>query len=407
MRTYSIPSLEHLLSTPSKPYPLTKTFAEHKHEPFVSLHTSGTTGFPKPILWTHDWANSCAHCLRMPGPTPNLPTATYVYGSKNRVLLPFPPFHASGVIGQTLFAICTGTTLVTPAFSPDPAQGVRLIANTLDFLGKGNIHLVALPPPHMEYLATQPELLDRIAKNVDLAMWGGGDISTAAGNVIAQKIRLTTDLGSTELGLWPSLQRTRDNTWNGEKVDEYWHFVPLHPALNIRLDIVASTPEGDIGEAIMTRNETGWIQPLFHVYQNDKERSLGDLFLRHPQHPDLWKYHGRVDDLLTFLTTEKFHPAVAEQRIDAHPAVEECMLVGTRRPKAALIMRLKEGRTLEDVWGVVEEVNEEMPVYARVERGMVVLVKEPFLRTPKGTVSRGGMLKMYGREVDEVYGAAV
>jgi acyl-coenzyme A synthetase/AMP-(fatty) acid ligase len=407
MQTYSIPSLEQLLTTPSKPYPFTKSFAEHKDESFVSLHTSGTTGFPKPILWTHDWANSCAQCLRMPGPTPDLPTATHLYGAEKRVMLPFPPFHASGVIGQTFFATCAGTTLVTPPFSPDPVTGVRLIAETLEFLGKGNIDIVALPPPHMEYLATQPELLDRIAKKVDMIMWGGGDISATAGNVIAQKMQLCTDIGSTELGLWPSLQRTRDSTWNGEKVDEYWHFIPLHPALNIRLDIVASTPAGDVGEAIMTRNQTGWVQPLFHVYKSDSQRSLGDLFLRHPKHADLWKYHGRVDDLLTFLTTEKFHPVVAEQRIAAHPGVEECMLVGTRRPKAALIVRLKQGTALEDVWAMVEEVNAEMPVYARVEREMVVLVTQPFFKTPKGTVRKGEMLEVYAREVDGVYGAAI
>jgi acyl-coenzyme A synthetase/AMP-(fatty) acid ligase len=33
-----------------KPYPYTKTFSEAKDEPFLVLHTSGSTGLPKPIM---------------------------------------------------------------------------------------------------------------------------------------------------------------------------------------------------------------------------------------------------------------------------------------------------------------------------------------------------------------------
>jgi acyl-coenzyme A synthetase/AMP-(fatty) acid ligase len=404
MRTYQIPSLEDLLTTPTQPYPFTKTFAQHKNEAYVSLHTSGTTGFPKPILWTHEWADSCAQCLRLPGPTEQVRTATYVYGANKRVILPFPPFHASGVIGQTFFATCTGTTLITPPFTPTPEAGVHVIADMLDFLGAGNVDLVTLPPPHMEYLATNPALLDRISKNVKMAMWGGGDLSTAAGNIISKKMQLFTDVGSTELGLWPSLERSENSTWNGEVVDEYWHYVPLHPALNIRLDVITSSPEGDVGEAIMVKNEEGgWIQPLFKLYPNDKERSLGDLFLRHPRHSDLWKHHGRVDDLLNFITTEKFHPGEAERRLGSHPAVVEVMMVGTRRPKAALIVRLADGAKVGDIWGVVDEVNQTSPVYARVARDMVLVVEKPFLLTAKGSVQKKAMLELYGTQLDELY----
>ena len=35
------------------PYLYEKTFEEAAHDPIVIVHTSGTTGMPKPILWTH------------------------------------------------------------------------------------------------------------------------------------------------------------------------------------------------------------------------------------------------------------------------------------------------------------------------------------------------------------------
>jgi acyl-coenzyme A synthetase/AMP-(fatty) acid ligase len=237
-----------------------------------------------------------------------------------------------------------------------------------------------------------------------MAMFGGGDLGVETGNIIAQKMQLNTDVGSTELGLWPSLARSETSMWNGEKIDEYWHYLPLHPALNIRLDFVSSSPEGDIGEAIMVRNdEDGWVQPLFKIYTSDKERSLGDLFIRHTRHPELWKHHGRVDDLLNFITTEKFHPGVAEQRIGAHPAVEEIMMVGTRRPKSALIVRLLEGSKVDDIWKVIEEVNETSPIYAKVDKDMILIVKEPFLKTAKGSVQKKAMLELYDKQLDELY----
>ena len=86
MRTYQIPSLEDLFSAETQPYPFTKTFAQHKLEPLVSLHTSGTSGFPKPILWTHDWADSFIQSLSLPSPSDELQTATHFNGSHKRVM---------------------------------------------------------------------------------------------------------------------------------------------------------------------------------------------------------------------------------------------------------------------------------------------------------------------------------
>lgn len=54
MQVLHLPQLHDLLdgiSTP--PFIYNKTFDEAGKEPFCMLHTSGTTGSPKPISWTH------------------------------------------------------------------------------------------------------------------------------------------------------------------------------------------------------------------------------------------------------------------------------------------------------------------------------------------------------------------
>lgn len=55
MQVLEIPGAQHWLMSeePAVPYPYTKTYAEARLDPWVVLHTSGSTGMPKPINQTH------------------------------------------------------------------------------------------------------------------------------------------------------------------------------------------------------------------------------------------------------------------------------------------------------------------------------------------------------------------
>ncbi|KAH7382441.1 hypothetical protein DE146DRAFT_226995 [Phaeosphaeria sp. MPI-PUGE-AT-0046c] len=406
MRTFEIPSLETAMFAKSKPYPFTKTFEKHRLEGFLTLHTSGTTGFPKPILWSHGWANSVIEYLQLPREVGNFNTASHFHGK--RIMFPFPAFHTSGIYGQVFFPLATGTTVVLPPPAESPSAAMERVADALDFLGDDpdyKIETLAAPPPHTEYLAQNPALLERIAR-AGTFMFGGSNISTFAGRTVSKKMRVVNDLGSTELGLWPSLERPFSNIWDGEEVKDLWQYTPMHPVLNLRFRPVASSVDGDVGEAVLVRDDKGVVAPVFHIFTQEQEKPLGDLFIRHPRHPELWKHYGRTDELLNFITTEKFHPAAAERQIGAHEAVEDVIMVGTGRPKAALILRLKEGKSVDGVWEVVEEVNKSSPVYARVDRDMLLVVTEPFLLTAKGSIQKKATLDLYKTQLDKMYGGS-
>jgi acyl-coenzyme A synthetase/AMP-(fatty) acid ligase len=411
MRTLKVPSLETLLTYKRPPYPFTKTFGQHKHEPFLTLHTSGTTGFPKPILWTHDWVNSVLQCQYLPTISDRLRASRHLQGPDKRLVFYFPAFHTSGIFGQLFLPLGTGAVTVLPPNASTPAATMEAMSDVIDLTCNNNdnktqkVHVLVAPPPHLEYLASQAPLLDRVSQNIKMAMFGGGSISAAAGTTLAKKMQVFNDMGTTESGLWPSLERPKPDESNKEEVYEFSQYTTVHPAFNIRLNPVSTSSEGDVCEAIMVRNsdESGFVQPFFKIFTNEKEVSLGDLFVRHPRYPELWKHIGRVDEMLNFITNEKFQPAAAELRIMAHPAVEEVMIVGTRRPRGALIMRMKEGRTLEDAWEIVDEVNGANPVYARVTKDMVLVVKEPFLLTAKGSIRKKAMLDLYQGQLDALY----
>lgn len=54
MKVIDLPELSNLLDAETvDAYPYTKTWDEAIRDPFCLLHTSGSTGLPKPIVWSH------------------------------------------------------------------------------------------------------------------------------------------------------------------------------------------------------------------------------------------------------------------------------------------------------------------------------------------------------------------
>jgi acyl-coenzyme A synthetase/AMP-(fatty) acid ligase len=92
-----IPGIHELLDEKSRAYPYTKTFEEAKNEPLVALHTSGSTGMPKPIVWTHEWAAAYYNMIQLDPPAGYESQDRLFQG--NRVFFLFPPFHV-GISSQ-------------------------------------------------------------------------------------------------------------------------------------------------------------------------------------------------------------------------------------------------------------------------------------------------------------------
>jgi long-subunit acyl-CoA synthetase (AMP-forming) len=59
--------LEELLATGEvNKYNFSKSFGEAVKDPFVVLHTSGSTGLPKPVILTHGWPTAFNNHSRLP-----------------------------------------------------------------------------------------------------------------------------------------------------------------------------------------------------------------------------------------------------------------------------------------------------------------------------------------------------
>jgi acyl-coenzyme A synthetase/AMP-(fatty) acid ligase len=91
MPRFEIPDVDELLDREYPAFAYDKTFDEARCEPLVMLHTSGSTGFPKPVLWTHDWANATGMGLYLAIPEGYESLSAKLLDT--RVLSLFPQFH--------------------------------------------------------------------------------------------------------------------------------------------------------------------------------------------------------------------------------------------------------------------------------------------------------------------------
>ena len=98
------PSLDELLNQEHPKFSYGKDFEQARTEHFVVLHTSGTTGIPKPLIWTHGSCSAVWEMTQLQAPDGYEIAERYLVGKKLFVTL--PPFHVSHhetsfVFGQT------------------------------------------------------------------------------------------------------------------------------------------------------------------------------------------------------------------------------------------------------------------------------------------------------------------
>lgn len=300
-----------------------------------------------------------------------------------------------------MLPVFCASIIVYPLSGMSPS--VHAAAESLEYT---TVDVLTLVPPHIEEISRDPALLRFLSGKLRALFWAGGDISAAAGNTISDHIRLFTALGSTEMGMWPTLHPS------GHWPLAHWKYMHVHPSMHVDFRFQSDhLYEAYIKKSLVQEEE----QPVFKVFPHLQEYSSGDLFSPHPSEPHLWQYHGRADDMLVFASGEKFHPAAVENHIVQHPEVEEALLVGTRRPQAALLVAMRveiplaspeeRKEAIERLWPTIKESNETCPAYAELTEGHILFVspQKPLMKTAKGTIQRSSTERLYNQELDQLF----
>ncbi|MCJ1380723.1 hypothetical protein MMC17_003831 [Xylographa soralifera] len=396
MSVYQIPELEYLFDHKHQHYAFEKTFEKARGEPLVVLHSSGTTGFPKPLIWTHDWAAAFRRDRNL-APPPG-------FESSDKLLL-----GAAHIFGSLMFTMFCGTTMIYPLSGLPPTADV-----ILSCLQHTTIDAITLIPPQAEEIGRSPTIITTIASQTNAILYGGGEISSRAGDAIAEHMKLFTSCGSTEMGLWHSL-RPIGKGWEAGM----WRWMRFHPSQNIQFRLQDTIENQNLYEAVVVRNTESIDaeQPVFKLAQYSQlpEYCCGDLFSPHPEDPESWEYRGRKDDMQVFSSAEKYYPTAMEAAIAmSHPAIEEVLLIGTGRSQAALLVEMRESvpppaptheEAVEQIWKGIEAANKTCPPTAQITKQHVrfTTAEKPLVRTAKGSVQRSASVEAYQKELNMLF----
>lgn len=133
MRTLTVPTLKELLDVGSSSevevYPYAKSFEDACHDPCLILHTTGSTGLPKPIVWKNGMLTTYEAWRLVPPIDGYVPT-TEVYQQATRAYTSMPLFHTSGINAAITWALSLGVTLVygDPHVPPNAAYVAEMHA---------------------------------------------------------------------------------------------------------------------------------------------------------------------------------------------------------------------------------------------------------------------------------------
>ncbi|KAH7020725.1 uncharacterized protein B0I36DRAFT_251534, partial [Microdochium trichocladiopsis] len=386
------PSLDELLRVePVKQYPYRKSFEEARQDPCWMLHTSGSTGLPKPVTrYMPSTASNESHLLC--GPIDGQPLLIDETIDA-RVYVTFPLFHSAGLSNALLWPIYCNRTAI---FGPHVPLTTTVLEDMMDH-ARPDIILTA--PLVVEDMVKSESTMERLSK-LRAVSFGGGPLSQEIGDVICQRTKLILIMGTSEAG-WLTCVDTDRQDWN------YLHF---HPKTGLEL---RSHPSG-LSElwAVRKPELTQW-QTVFTTFPNLQEYCFKDLFSPHPTKKDLWHYEGRADNIIVLSSGEKFNPTSMELVIGVNPLVSSVLICGQARLQIAAIMELadhvdaEKGRDelLHELAPAIRKANEDAPKHAQLSNDYIIFASrdKPFLRAGKGTVQKQLTLDVYQKEIDDMY----
>ncbi|KAL8790158.1 MAG: hypothetical protein Q9195_006485 [Heterodermia aff. obscurata] len=397
MKFLEMPDLDDLLAKTAKPVPVyrfTKSFEEARHNPCMVLHTSGSTGIPKIVVVKQGWFSVLDAYQTLTG-LGAAPSQLSRFAGL-RLFMPFPYFHSASIGLCLALPVFLDMTLICPPAKP-------LTADLADqYHCHANCDVSMLPMSVLQDLNSDRPAYQNLEK-VKYLGYGGSKISSGLGKSLAEKAYLFSFIGLTEACTLP-FQAIAQEDW------QYLHFEPS-TGCEFR-----QRSETEYEMVMVRRPKTEYLQAVFVTFPEASEWGTKDLYSKHPTKPHHWLYEGRADDVIIFSNGEKLNPLSSEQSIEAHPEIQNAIVIGTGRFQAGLLLDpIKEtldqdgqSHLLERVWPSIEEANRNTVAHGRINKNLILFAKseKPLMRTAKGSVRKKLTLELYSEEIEDLYKGA-
>ncbi|KAK4096417.1 acetyl-CoA synthetase-like protein [Parathielavia hyrcaniae] len=342
------------------------------------IHSSGSTGLPKPIYQTHKAA-----------------IANYAVSMEMRAFITLPLYHNHGIC-NFFRAVYSGKSLHVYNASL-PLTHDHLVS----IMTRHRFEIFYGVPYALKLLAESDKGI-QILRSLKIVMYGGSACPDELGDRLVDcGVNLVGHYGATEVGqLMTSFRSPNDKAWNyvreTDKLRPYLEWIPRGPNL------------------FECAVKDGWPAKIASN-QPDGSYRTKDLFEPHPAIPGAWKYIARSDDTIVLVNGEKFNPVQLEGNVRSDHRVAEAVVFGAGRPSLGILIVPAPGlahvaadEVRELVWPVVQRAQADAESYARISREMVCVLPADCAcpRTDKGSVIRQAFYKAFAAEIDAAYDAA-
>ncbi|KAI0381395.1 acetyl-CoA synthetase-like protein [Hypomontagnella monticulosa] len=398
MKSEIVPELKNFLEPRSvQIYPYTKTFDEARTDPALVLHTTGSTGLPKPITWKVGILSTYEAWRTIPHVGDYVPN-TEIYQQSRRAYTSMPLFHTSGLNAGITWSLLLGVTLVygAPHIVPNAAY--------VDAMHKyAGVDASMGAPSLYEELSRDPEALERINK-FQYVVASGAPLSQTAGHLISNHTRVISNLGATETAC---LQRLSPSIRDWDYF--YWH--PTHSGIEMR-----EYMDG-LYELFLVRDpKLVLFQGIFTNFPDINEWSMNDLYERHPDptKPFLYRYKGRKDDVIVLSNGEKVAPALMEATLMSSPLVKGAMVVGRGKFQPAALIDLGKAppkstklrqQLIHSLLPVIEEANVHAPAHGKLDQYHILFAdpSRPVAYLGQGKIQRHRTYQLYDKDIERIY----
>ncbi|CZR53066.1 related to nonribosomal peptide synthetase MxcG (component of the myxochelin iron transport regulon) [Phialocephala subalpina] len=341
------------------------------------IHSSGSTGLPKPIFQTQ------AACLM-----------NYSSSFGYRAFLTLPLYHNHG-LSSFFRAVHSGKEISLfnanlPLSGPNLIEAMHAVKPE-SFFGV----------PYALKLLAETDSGVEVLKRCKLVLFGGSSCPDDLGDrLVAAGVYLVGHYGATEIGqLMTSFRPAEDKAWN------YVRPLPSTSPYMLMEPRAPNTFECVVLDGLPSKVVSNSDDP-------PNSFKTSDLFTPHPTIPNAWKYLGRLDDRVTLVNGEKVLPIPYEHQIRENELVREACVFGVGRAFPGLIIvpsertvGLSKAELLNLLWPVVQAANARVEGFSQISREMIEIldVNVEYPATDKGTMIRAAFYRKFEKLVDSIY----